>query len=34
MESGGTQYDQLHDNDFTDGRRCAWDMSVNDEEED
>ena len=32
MESGGAKYYKLHDNDFTDGRRCAWDMSVNDEE--
>lgn len=32
MESGGVQLDKLHDNDFTEGRWRAWDMSVNDEE--
>lgn len=34
MEAGGVQHDKLHDNDFTEGRRRAWDMSVNDEEKD
>lgn len=32
METGGVQHDKLHDNDFTDGRWRAWDMSVNDDE--